>query len=350
MSLKDSSAYNIQFRRQRCRPVLIDTLSFESYQEGKPWDAYRQYCQHFLAPLALMAYTDIRLSQLLRVYIDGVPLDLASKLLPRKTRRNFGLLSHIHLHAAAQERYSGKTVDKDAGSRQMNKTQFLGLIDSLERTTDKLTWQGGGTEWGEYYKDTNYSDQAMQAKQALVGEFLDHIQPKTVWDLGGNTGLFSRIASQRGILTLSFDIDPTAVEINYLDVKKNKEDHLIPLVLDLTNPSPSIGWDNRERLPIGERGSAGAVLALALIHHLAISNNVPLPQAAAYFASLGKWLVVEFVPKSDLQVKRLLATRKDIFPSYTPEGFEAAFSQVYKIVRKEPIEGSERTLYLMEKR
>jgi hypothetical protein len=329
---------------------LIDTLSFEAYQEGKPWDAYRQYCQHFLAPLALMAYTDIRLSQLLRVYIDGIPLDLASKLLPRKTKRNFGVLSHIHLHAAAQDRYSDKTVDKDAVQRQMNKTQFLGLIDNLERTTQKLTWQEGGTEWGAYYEDTNYSDQAMQNKQALVADFLDHIQPKTVWDLGGNTGLFSRIASQRGILTLSFDIDPTAVEINYLDVKKNKEDHLVPLVLDLTNPSPGIGWDNQERTSIGQRGSADAILALALIHHLAISNNVPLTQAAEYFASLGKWLVIEFVPKSDSQVKRLLATRKDIFPSYTPEGFEAAFGQAYNIVRKEAVEGSERTLYLMEKR
>src|ERR1043165_5499796 len=141
MSLKDASAYNIQFVRGK--PVLIDTLSFEIYKEGQPWVAYRQFCQHFLAPLALMALRDVRLSQLLRVYIDGVPLDLASELLPSKTRFNFGLLTNIHLHASAQKRYSGTEV-KSRAATTFSKQAMIGLIDGLDSAVRKLDWKPGG--------------------------------------------------------------------------------------------------------------------------------------------------------------------------------------------------------------
>ena len=347
MSLKDSSAYNIQFLNGK--PILIDSLSFEIYPQGQPWVAYRQFCQHFLAPLALMAHSDVRLSQLMRVYIDGVPLDLASKLLPRKTKFNFGLLSHIHLHASAQQRYADKEIDKNKISRQVSKTALLGLIDTLERSVNKLSWLPKGTEWGEYYTDTNYSSQAVEHKTELVEQFIEQINPSSLWDLGANTGFFSRMASQREISTLAFDIDPSAVEQNYLALKASSESNLLPLVLDLTNPSSNLGWNNQERMSISERGPTDAVMALALIHHLAISNNVPLQMLAEFFSSLGRWLIIEFVPKSDSQVKRLLATREDIFPEYTSEGFEEIFGQFFSIHTSEAIKDSNRSLYLMER-
>ena len=346
MLLKDASAYNIQFVRGRA--MLIDTLSFEIYKEGEPWMAYKQFCQHFLAPLALMSCRDVRLSQLLRVHIDGVPLDLASELLPFKTKFNFGLLTHIHVHAGSQKRYADKTVEPRKG--MMSQQAMIGLIESLESTIKKLTWQPAGTEWGAYYEATNYSDSAFEHKKQLVRAWAEEKKPTLVWDLGGNTGVFSREAAASGAFTVSFDIDPAAVEQNYQVVKKNKEQNLLPLVLDLTNPSPAIGWDHAERDSFGQRGPADMTLALAVIHHLAISNNVPLPQLAQFFAARTKWLVIEFVPKSDSQVKRLLSSRKDIFPNYTREGFEAAFSERFKIHQAEPIRDSERTLYLMETR
>jgi hypothetical protein len=346
MSLKDASAYNIQFVRGKA--ALIDTLSFEIYKEGEPWVAYRQFCQHFLAPLALMSYRDVRLSQLLRVYIDGVPLDLASELLPGKTKFNFGLLTHIHIHAGAQKRYSDKVVEPRKGA--MSQQAMIGLIESLESTVKKLTWKPAGTEWGDYYDNTNYSDESFEHKKQLVREWTGEKKPAMVWDLGGNTGVFSREAATSGAQVVSFDIDPAAVEQNYRTVKANKEQNLLPLVLDLTNPSPAIGWDNSERDSFGERGPADMALALAVIHHLAISNNVPLPQLADFFAARAKWMVIEFVPKSDSQVKKLLASRKDIFPTYTREGFEAAFSARFKIHKSESVRGSERILYLLEVR
>lgn len=347
MTLKDSTAYNIQFIG--ARPVLIDTLSFEKYTPGQPWAAYQQFCRHFLAPLAMASYTDIRLTQLSRIHIDGVPLDLASKLLPFKTHFKPAILLHIHKHAKVQISYSDKPVDVKAKAHKISSFGFRAIIDSLESATRKLKWQPAGTEWGDYYEATNYSEDAMGEKEKLVADFLAPIKPATTWDLGANTGVFSRIASRGGSRTVAFDIDPAAVEKNYLQAKANKQTDILPLVLDLTNPSSAIGFDHSERMSIAQRGPVDAILALALIHHLAISNNLPLEKIARSFASLTENLIIEFVPKEDSQVKRLLATREDIFPGYTKDGFETAFACHFSIVQSEQIKGTHRTLYRMQR-
>ena len=225
MTLKDASAYNIQF--QHAEPVFIDTLSFEPYRKGQPWVAYQQFCKHFLAPLALMAKCDIRLGRSLQDHIDGIPLDLASKLLPRRTLLNMGVLMHLHLHARSQAKYASLASDEKPKSTvdthrspQLSERGALGILDSLRSTIDKLEWAPIDTEWGAYYDATNYSDSAMQEKLALVATFVDRIRPGQVWDLGANTGRFSRIASQRGIQTVAFDVDPVAVEKNFRDCRE----------------------------------------------------------------------------------------------------------------------------------
>ena len=347
MILKDCSAYNIQFPNSR--PIFIDTLSFEEYVEGSPWVAYRQFCQHFLAPLALMSIKDVRFNQLFRIYIDGAPLDMTSSLLPFRTRLSFSMLLHIHLHAKSQKHYSDKIIDKSKRAFKVSRQSMLGLIDSLESCVAGLKWSPKGTEWVDYYSDDSYVVEAIDDKRRLVEEYLRTTGPKTVWDMGANTGLYSRIASSLGTDTMSFDIDPACVEINYLQVKKTGEHGILPLLLDLTNPSPSIGWDNDERQSLIERGPADAVMALALVHHLAISNNVPLGRIADYFAKMCKALIIEFVPKSDHKVQILLATREDVFPDFTQEGFEREFGKRFKIQRSDRIKQSERTLYLMTK-
>ncbi len=348
MSLKDASAYNIQFRN--ARPLLIDTLSFERYVEGQPWTAYRQFCQHFLAPLALMAYRDVRLGQLLRLYMDGVPLDLASCLLPGRTRLNFGLLTHIHIHANAQRRYADRQVQRQSVAQRVSKMALIGLVESLEASVRRLNWKAGGTEWGDYYDATNYSPAAFEDKRQTIAAWVEAIAPQTCWDLGANTGVFSRLASERKVFTVSFDIDPSAVEQNYRRCRAEKTTHLLPLVMDLTNPSPSQGWDHNERDSLAGRGPADLVLALALVHHLAIANNVPLPRLAESLARLGKALIIEFVPKDDSQVQRLLASRVDIFPDYTPAGLEAAFAPFFELRQRSAVQESQRLLYWFERR
>jgi hypothetical protein len=346
MTLKDCSGYNVQFRGGK--PILIDTLSFEKYQEGHPWVAYRQFCQHFLSPLALMCHKDIRLGQLLRIYIDGIPLDLASRLLPFESRLRFSLLSHIHLHARSQKRFAEGVFD--TGGKKMSRLSFLGLLDSLESGIGKLKWEVQGSEWCDYYEDTNYRSSAFEHKRKIIGECLEKINPKSVWDMGANMGEFSRIASEKGIQTVAFDADSAATEKNYIECVKSNETNLIPLLLDLTNPSAGVGWANEERTSLIERGPADAVLMLALIHHLVISNNIPFSKIAEFCQNICRTLIVEFVPKNDSQVQRLLSSREDIFADYGREVFEEVFSRFFTIAASIPIRDSSRIIYLMEKR
>jgi hypothetical protein len=345
MVLKDASAYNIQFHRGR--PILIDTLSFDLYAEGEPWVGYRQFCQHFLAPLAVMAGRDIRLGQLLRVHLDGIPLDLASRLLPLRSRADPGLLMHLHLHARLQR--AAAAGSRNVSRNAVGKTALMGLVESLRRTVAGLKWNPAATDWAEYYENNNYTERSFAEKKRLVGEHLRALQPGMTWDLGGNTGVFSRIAAEAGGEAVCFDSDPGAVEQNYRSLRADRETRVLPLVLDLTSPSPPLGWSQAEREGFLERGPADAVLALALVHHLAIGNNLPLGRIADFLARCGDRLIVEFVPKEDSQVRRLLQHRTDIFPDYTREGFEAAFRERFRIQNAAPIAESARILYLMEK-
>lgn len=348
MTLKDSSAYNVQFYKGK--PIMIDTLSFEIYRDGSPWNAYGQFCRHFYAPLVLMSKSDIRLNQLLKVYMDGVPLDLASSLLSKKTYLNLSILGNIHLHAKYQKRYAHKRVSSDDLKQSMKKTNLMALIDGLESSVQSMVWKVEGTEWGDYYNDTNYSERGLQHKKDIVEQFLLKVNPQSVWDIGGNVGLFSRIASSKGMNTVCFDIDPAAVNKNYTEVKNSQEDTLLPLLLDLTNPSPNIGWSHGERDSFLKRGPADMVFALALIHHLAISNHVPFEMLSEFFAKTCKYLLIEFVPKNDSQVQRLLSSRVDIFTDYTEEKFQQKFGLHFDIIGSQKIIDSERTLYLLRKK
>ncbi len=346
MTLKDASAYNVQFHHGR--PLMIDTLSFASYREGQPWVAYGQFCRHFFAPLLLMAHVDLRLNELLRNHIDGVPLDLAAKLLKRKG--GLSAAQHVGLHARATKRYGQAGRSGAPATPHMKHTHLVALIDSLIRAVSALKLRGVITEWGDYYGHTNYSQRASDDKAAHLRAFLDRIQPARVWDFGANDGSYTRLALRNtDDFAVAFDIDPIAVERNYATVKESGE-NLLPLQLDLTNPSPSIGFANRERRDIAGRSSPDCILMLAILHHLAISNNLPLDMLAAWIARLTPRAIVEFVPKEDSQVRTLLATRDDIFPLYTQDGFEAAFSPHFTTLDRRAVADSARTLYLLERK
>jgi hypothetical protein len=346
--LRDASAYNVQFRGGR--PVFIDTLSFERNPPGRPWQAYRQFCEHFLAPLLLMSRRDVRVGQLLRRFLDGIPLDLASALLPMRSWASFGTLIHLHLHARAQKRYADASVSTVARGRSMSPQALQALAGSLEASVRALRWTPAGTEWADYTTDNSYSEAAGQAKRSLISRLLAAAHPRVVWDVGANTGDYSRLARESAALVIAFDADPAAVERNYRRTRAAGDMGLLPLVMDVTNPSPAQGWAHAERMSLEERGPADTVMALALVHHLAISNNLPLSRIARCFARLGRTLIIEFVPKSDVQVRRLLLNREDIFPEYTQEGFERAFSETFRICEAHPVADSDRRLYLMARR
>lgn len=344
MHLKDSSAYNIQFLDGM--PILIDTLSFQVQTEPKPWIAYRQFCQHFLAPLALMAKVDVRLNQLIKDNLDGIPLDLTSKLLPKNTFLSPGLAMHIHLHAKAQESF--KTRGKQH-VRKFSPNSLKGITSSLKNTVTSLKFAKRDSIWTNYYSKNSYTTKSFSKKKHVVGRLLRSLKPRVVWDIGCNTGEFSIIAAKIAPKVISFDSDPTTVESLYLKINKAKIGNILPLVIDITNPSQAIGWENKERDSFLKRANPDCILALALIHHLAITNNLPLSKIASFFANLTKNLIIEFIPKNDTQVDKLLQSREDIFNDYTEKNFEKYFNKYFKIMEKSQLQ-TKRLIYFMEKR
>lgn len=342
MTLKDATAYNITWHEGK--PIFIDTLSFMDYSDGSPWQGYRQFCSHFLAPLALMQHVDLRLQKLLLTCIDGIPLDLASTLLPWRTRMNMGLGIHIHMHARSQRKYA--SVQKKVSVKVPIKT-LRNLIESLRNSVLALTPPVAQTEWGSYYSDTNYTAEQHAEKKEVIAGWLANGRAERVLDLGANDGTFSRVAVQAGSMVIAADIDPMAVQFNYAQCKSDGETRITPLLLDVTNPSPGIGWLCRERSSVFERFQIDLGMALALVHHLAISNNTPLDMILEAFARMAPIWIVEFVRKHDSQVQRLLANREDIFPDYTEEGFEKAATRFFNIESKHTINGMNRILYFL---
>jgi SAM-dependent methyltransferase len=298
-----------------------------------------------------MARVDIRLGSLLRDHLEGIPLDLAARLLPRRTRFSFGLGPHLHLHARAQRRHAddGKAAAAGQGSEpsgaSMSASRLATLIESLRSTVSSLDWDPGGTVWADYAEHTSYDETATAAKEAAVDSALEIAGGRRAWDLGANTGRYSRLAAERGYQVVALDVDPGAVERHYRSLCKAGRADTLPLLADLGNPSPAQGWGSAERASLLARADADVILALALVHHLAIGANVPLPMIASLFASLAAQAIVEFVPKEDAMVRRLLASRRDIFPDYGIEGFRAAFAARFETLSETPIEGTVRTMF-----
>jgi hypothetical protein len=284
------------------------------------------------------------------VDLEGVPLDLAAELLPARSRARTGITMHIRMHARSQRRH-----EADDGSptrlRDFSEAAFRGLIASLRSTVEGLPGPHGTSTWGNYYEEAaHYSEEDAHRKEQVVGAWIRSASPASVWDLGANLGRFARLASAQRIETIAFDIDPFCVDHVYRDVRERRDEHLLPLVQDLTNPSGRLGWGHEERASLTDRGPADLVLALALIHHLAIANNVPLPMVCDLLARLGRHAVVEFVPKADPKVRLLLRGREDVFPGYTQAGFEEATTRVFAIREREALGDSGRILYRLERR
>lgn len=346
MSLRDASAFNIQFVGNR--PVLIDLTSLGLYRTNQPWVAYRQFCQHFLAPLALMAYRDPSLSSLLACNLDGIPLQLAANLLPWRAKLRPAMFMHLHLHSKSRPRAES---GGSRSSQPFTERSMRGLIEGLAAAVGKTRYSLPETGWVAYEagKDV-YNQAASKEKMRLVEELIGRHRPGVVWDLGANTGEYSRIAAGEADLVVSLDYDPATIENSYRNLSTSRSANIVPLVCDLTNPTPALGWSNRERMSLVERGPADMGMALALVHHLAIGANVPFSLQAEFFGALCRTMVVEFVPKSDPMVHKLLAFREDIFTDYDKPAFEVSFTKRFVIEEEYQLPESERILYYMTRR
>ncbi|MEK6615508.1 MAG: SAM-dependent methyltransferase [Bacteroidota bacterium] len=346
MLLKDASAYNIQFIG--AKPIFIDTLSFEKYEEGKPWIAYRQFCQHFLSPLALMHYKSTELSKLSINFIDGIPLELASSLLPKRSYLNSGIASHVHIHAKIQEKITKQK--KSERKIALSKKQLLNIVEHLIDTISSLKLKTNKSHWNKYASENTYSVKAKEAKSKIIFDWLLSVKPKTIFDVGCNTGDYTLQASKLCDYIVAIDSDHQCIESFYNSLSGANTKNILPLIVDLANPTPAIGWANEERKTISQRGKADVLLALAFIHHLRIRNNIPFHLIANYFSEITHHLIIEYIPKDDRMVKEMIAGREDIFADYTQGNFTSAFEKYFLIKKNHSLPDSGRMLFLMTKK
>ena len=349
--LRDASAFNAQFDGDGV--CLIDTLSVGRRVPDSPWVAYGQFCSHFLAPLALAAYGDVRTLSLWRNYIDGYPLDLVARFLPFWRRYRPGLFMHLILHARAQSMSDrkediGKT--KPVKKAKVSDRGLIGIVRSLYKTIEGIKWKRTSEIWEEYGEIRTYQAEDVAKKSEYVDKVVKQLQPKVVWDLGANTGEFSLIAASHGAFVVSIDGDPACTEQLYKKVStETKLKGVLPLTMDLANPSPGLGWRSQERFSLEDRGPADLVLALALVHHLVFSCCVPLSLIAEWFGRLGNHLLVEFVPPSDPMVKKLLANRGEEHLPYDLDVFRSGFQKIFDFVDQTDLSNG-RSLFLCRRR
>lgn len=345
MILKDATAYNIQF----CggKPVLIDTLSFEVYEEGKPWQAFRQFCEHFLNPLLLHSKIDDFNPAILMNYPDGIPAKFTSSLLPRTEKLNLNNWLYLYLPAKlADSKKGSKELNISRKSIEQNLTQLSTYIKKLKHESHKSTWS-------HYYSETILGDAYLLSKSGAVERIIAALKPTTTIDIGSNTGHFSKMAALHSQHVISMDTDPLCVDKLFLETHKtsNHFSNITAIFADICNPTPATGWGNKERASLYSRLKGDLVLALAVIHHLALTKNVPLEFIIDALAELStNHLVVEFVHKEDPKAKELLQSKADIFPNYTPEHFETLLQKHFTIVSKTKLEYCVRTLYHLKKK
>jgi ribosomal protein L11 methylase PrmA len=349
ITLSDASAYNIQF--QGSSPVFIDTLSFRPYREGEIWVGHRQFCDQFVNPLLLRALLGIPHNAWYRGSLEGIPVQHIANALPFRKKLSWNALKHVVLQAAFERLSTKKRAPAAVKEIRLPRASYRALLTGLRDWLETLEPpKGEETVWRRYAEDNSYRNEDAQKKGWFIGEFAAATRPALLWDLGCNTGEYARVALGSGArLAVGFDFDACAIERAYA-VAKDKGLNLLPLALDMTNPSPSQGWAQHERKGLAERGPADALLALALVHHLAIAKNVPLDEVVNWLAGLARSGVIEFVPNNDPMVQELLRFREDIFPGYTEENFRNALSARARIHKVERISAAGRTLYWFERK
>lgn len=344
MCLKDAPTQNIQFLNNRA--TLIDSLSFEKYVEGNSWIAYKQFCESFLAPLTLMSYNHSSLNKLLIAYPNGIPIDVCTNLLPLRSRFNL----HVNLHFFLQARMIQKGHSESKKQSFFSKQKFETLLQGLYDFIKNLHVKNEKTTWDNYYRETILSKNYLDEKKKIVYSMLHEISFDSLLDLGANEGEFSLLFRDLAKTIIAIDEDKNCIEKLFIHCKKNKIQNILPLINDLSCPSPAVGWELEERPSIFERVQTDVVIVLALIHHLCIGNNLPFEKVFHLLHKLGNFVLIEFVSKEDEKVQELLKTRKDIFDKYSLSHFKESLEVYFEIIEERNAGIPTRTLFLLKKK
>lgn len=345
MILKDSSAYNVQW--QGARPVFIDIPSFEVLSPGEPWVGYRQFCQLFLYPLFLQAYKNVEFHPWLRGTIDGIDPVQINNLMSLRDWLRPGILTNVYLQAKLQTKFGGlnKDVKTDLKKAGFSKQLILSNCRRMEKLVRGLQWKARESQWSAYTDTHSYTDADQDRKAEFVGEVAASGNWRRVWDIGCNTGKFSRIAAGHAEYVVAMDADHLCIDFLYESLKKEGVSNILPLCVNLADASPALGWRGLERKSLTGRGKPDLVLCLALIHHVVIGANIPLREYIQWLAGLGAALVIEFVSREDPMVQTLLRNRDDQYDDYDPVRFRQYLENEFVIKRHEALGSGTRELY-----
>jgi ribosomal protein L11 methylase PrmA len=348
LTLKDATPYNVQYLGSQ--PTFIDVGSFEKITEGEPWIAYRQFCMLYLYPLLFQAHKDIPFQPWMRGSIDGIqPID-AIKVFSLRDRLRRGVFIHTSLHARLDRRAhkSGPgSAEENKNTRQVKPKQIQAQLQSMHRMISKLKWKTGETSWSGYRQSNTYSDNDDKRKQGFVAEVAAAEKPALTWDMGCNDGAYSRIAAENSERVVAFDFDHATVEALYRSLREEGNTKILPLVSNLADPSPALGWRGLERKTLVDRGAPDLMLALALIHHVSISANIPIADFLQWARDMETTLLIEFPKRTDPMVRALLANKQDgANPDYEEENFERELERRFTVRRREELPSGDRILYL----
>ena len=345
MTLKDATPFNVQW--DGVRPTFIDVGSFTAYEPGDPWTGYRQFCETFLYPLFLQAYRNAPFHPWLRGRLEGMTAGECRSLLAARDCLRPGVLAHVHLQAKAQHRYEAAdgNVRAELRAAGFGAALIRNNVARLRRTVEGLRWTPPRSTWSEYAREHGYGDADLERKAAFVRRVLESRRWSLVWDVGCNTGAYSRMAAGHAEYVLALDADHVVIDRLYRSLREEGRTDVLPLVADVADPSPGLGWRGRERPPLGDRCSPELILCLALAHHLVIGRHVPFADFADWLASSGADVVLEFVDRGDPMVERLLRHRDGRGLDYSREAAEAALTRHFHLAGRETLASGARTLY-----
>ncbi|MFQ5964293.1 MAG: methyltransferase [Candidatus Scalinduaceae bacterium] len=346
--LKDSSAFNFQWLG--VSPIFIDIPSFEKLADGEPWVGYRQFCQMFLYPLFLQAYKDIPFHPWLRGNIDGIDPEHCNHLMSVRDLLRSGVFMHVYLQAKMQARYAARNQNIKGSLRTagFKKEMIKANVNRLSKIVRGLTWKRAKSEWSDYASNTSYLDSDRDMKMAFVRNVVMSRPWNLVWDLGCNIGIYSRIAAENSKYVVAMDADNLTIEHLFQTLKTERNKSILPLISNIANPSPNLGWRGLERKSLVERGKPDLTLCLALIHHIVISANIPLKEFINWIASMNTYLVIEFVTKEDQMVKTLLRNKDDNYNDYELEYFEKCLSEAFDVNERKILTSGTRILYFAQ--
>jgi hypothetical protein len=349
MVMKDATPFNIQW--EGARPTFIDIGSLEPLEPGEAWVGYRQFCRQFLYPLMMQAHKDVSFRPWLRGRLDGIAAAEFRQLLNTRDLFRRGVLLHVALQARAERRYQStdRNVRNEMRQAGFRKELIQNNVKTLRKIVGGLTWEPDGSEWSDYATQEHVT-RHRQAK----ADFLDRAfgNSSLVWDLGANDGFFSKLAADRGAYVVAADGDEAVVDRLYRSLASDGDERILPLVINLDDPSPATGWRHKERTPIERRGTPDLVVMYAVIHHLVIGGNIPVREVVEWLAELNSRVVVEFVPIGDPMTDRLLMNKRpsDVHPDYTEDAFRGHLAGWFEIDDEQPVPDSSRTLFSLRPR